>query len=66
MNKTVSELSKSASRALSALYTKSLKAGGMTIEVFEKIISVTGRTSIVLRQWIMGNLRLQGNTNCPK
>ena len=31
INKSVSELSKSASRALSALYTKSLKAGGMTI-----------------------------------
>ena len=37
MNKTVSDLSKSASPALSALYTKSLKAGGMTIEVFKKL-----------------------------
>ena len=37
MNKSVSELSKSASRALSALYTKSLKAGGMTIDEFEKL-----------------------------
>ena len=34
LNKTVSELSKSASRALSALYTK---CGGMTIDVFEKL-----------------------------
>ena len=37
LNKSVSELAKSASRALSALYTKSLKAGGMTIDVFEKL-----------------------------
>ena len=37
LNKSVSELSKSASRALSTLYTKSLKAGGMTIDVFEKL-----------------------------
>ena len=37
LNKTVSELSKSASRALSALYTKCLRAGGMTIDVFEKL-----------------------------
>ena len=37
LNKIVSELSKSASRALSALYTKCLKAGGMTIDVFEKL-----------------------------
>ena len=36
MNKTVSELAKSASRALSTLYTKYLKAGGMTLDVFEK------------------------------
>ena len=37
MNKTVKELAKSASRALSALYTKSLRAGGMTLNVFEKL-----------------------------
>ena len=37
LNKSVSELSKSASRALSALYTKSLKAGGMTIGVLENL-----------------------------
>ena len=36
LNKTVSKLSKSASRAFSALYTKCLKADGMTIDVFEK------------------------------
>ena len=35
--KTVKELAKSASRALSALYTKSLRAGGMTLNVFEKL-----------------------------
>ena len=37
MNKTVSELAKSASRALSALYTKCLRAGGSTLDVFEKL-----------------------------
>ena len=37
MNKTVSELSKSARWALSALYAKGLKAGEMTIDVFEKL-----------------------------
>ena len=37
LNKTVSELSKSASRAVSALYTKCLRAGGTTIDVFEKL-----------------------------
>ena len=37
MNKSVSELSKSASRTLSALNIKCLKAGGMTIDVFEKL-----------------------------
>ena len=37
MNKNVSELAKSASRALSALYTKCLRAGGMTLDVFQKL-----------------------------
>ena len=37
MNKTVSELAKSAGRALSALYTKCLRAGGMTLDVFQKL-----------------------------
>ena len=37
MNKTVSELAKSAGRALSALYTKCLRASGMTLEVFQKL-----------------------------
>ena len=37
MTKTVKELSKSASRALSALYLKSLRAGGMTLNVFKKL-----------------------------
>ena len=37
MNKTVKELTKSVSRALSALYTKSLRAGGRTLNVFEKL-----------------------------
>lgn len=37
MKKTVTELAKSASRALSALYTKCLCTGGMTLNVFEKL-----------------------------
>ena len=37
MNKTVSELARFPSRALSALYTKCLRAGGMTLDVFEKL-----------------------------
>ena len=37
INKTVSELAKSAGRALSALYTKCLRAGGMTLDVFQKL-----------------------------
>ena len=37
MNKTVSELAKSAGRALLAFYTKCLRAGGMTLDVFEKL-----------------------------
>ena len=37
MTKTVKELSKSASRALSALYSKSLRSGGMTLNVFKKL-----------------------------
>ena len=37
MTKTVKELAKSASRALSALYSKCLRAGGMTLNVFQKL-----------------------------
>ena len=37
MEKNVSEITKSASRALSAMYTKCLKAGGMTLEVHKKL-----------------------------
>ena len=37
MTKTVTELAKSASRALSALYSKCLRAGGMTLNVFQKL-----------------------------
>ena len=37
MNKTVSELAKSADRALSALCTKCLRAGSMALDVFEKL-----------------------------
>lgn len=37
MNKTVSELAKSVDRALSALCTKCLRAGGMNLDVFEKL-----------------------------
>ena len=36
MTKTVKELAKSARRALSALYSKSLRAGGMTLNVLKK------------------------------
>ena len=37
MKKTVSEITKSASRALSAMYTKCLRSGGMTLEVYKKL-----------------------------
>ena len=37
MTKTVKKLAKSASPALSALYSKSLRAGGMTLNVFKKL-----------------------------
>ena len=37
MNKTASELAKSAGRALSVLYTKCLRAGSMTSGVYEKL-----------------------------
>ena len=37
MSMTVTELAKSASRALSALYTKTLNAGGMTYEAYTKL-----------------------------
>jgi hypothetical protein len=37
MKKTVKELTKSASRALSALYVKSVNAGGFTFSVFKRL-----------------------------
>ena len=37
MAKTVTEITKSSSRAISALYTKCLQAGGMTYNVFTKL-----------------------------
>jgi hypothetical protein len=37
MRKTVKELTKSASRALSALYVKSANAGGFTFNLFKKL-----------------------------
>lgn len=37
MTKSVTELAKSASRALSASYTKYVRAGGMTLNVFQKL-----------------------------
>ena len=60
LNKTISELPKSASRALSALYTKSLKAGGMTIDVFEKLYESLVKPVLFYasRSWGMSDYRV--------
>jgi hypothetical protein len=52
MNKTVIELTKSASRALSALYVKSVNAGDFTFSVFKRLNeSLHGGTDIILWCW---------------
>ena len=54
MTKTVSEITKSASRALSAMYTKCLRAGGMTLEVYKKLYESMVEPVLFLRCGDMG------------
>ena len=61
MNKTVSELAKSAGRALSALYTKCLRAGGMTFDVFQKLYETLVEPVLFYASGILGNIGLKRN-----
>ena len=63
---TVREITKSASRALSALYAKFISCGGMTYDVYNKLYKSLVEPVLYYGAGFMGSYELERGVDCVK